>query len=162
VAFFTEVNRLLAGARKAGDAAALAKARAQRRELGEWAMAFEARSPHGLIILEVRLGDEPSWLVLDTGASDVVVAPEVLEGAGFSLAASGENTFVVVGGQHLQGRAVRLPKLTVAGQVQTDLPATAVRPFQVGVDGLLGQAFLKGFVYTVDDRKPEKLWLSRK
>lgn len=161
VAFFTEVNRLLVEARKAGDAAALAKVRAQRRELGEWVMAFEARSPRGLIVLEVRLGDEPAWLVLDTGASDVVVAPEVLEGAGVSLAGE-DNTFVVVGGQHLQGRAVRLPSLTAAGHVQTDLPATAVRPFQVGVDGLLGQTFLKNFVYTVDDRKPEKLGLVRK
>jgi small-conductance mechanosensitive channel len=162
LAFFTEVNRLLVEARKAGDAAALSKVRAQRRELGEWAMAYEARSPHGLIVLEVRLGDELAWLVLDTGASDVVVAPEVLEGAGISLAAGENNTFVVVGGQHLQGRAVRLPSLTVAGQVQTDLPATAVRPFQVGLDGLLGQTFLKNFVYTVDDRKPEKLGLVRK
>ncbi len=162
LAFFTEVNHLLVEARKAGDAPALARVRALRRELGTWAMASEARSPHGLIVLEVRLGEEPVWLVLDTGASDVVVAPEVLEATGISLAVGEDNTFVVVGGQRLRGRAVQLPRLSVAGQAQSDLPATAVSPFQVGVDGLLGQAFLKGFVYTVDERRAEKLALVRK
>jgi clan AA aspartic protease (TIGR02281 family) len=162
VAFFTEVNRLLVAARQAGDAAALARVRALRRELGAWAMAEEDRSPRGLIILEARLGEEPVWLVLDTGATDVVLAPEVLEGAGISLAPGEDNTFVVVGGQQLRGRAVRLPRLAVAEQVQTDVFATAVRPFQVGVDGLLGQSFLKGFVYTVDEGRPEKLVLVRR
>lgn len=162
LAFFTELNRLLVEARKAGDAAALAKVRALRRELGTWAMATEASTPHGLMLLEVRIGDEAAWLVLDTGASEVTVAPEVLEAAGISLVAGEDTTFVVVGGQRIGGRAVRLPQLTVAGQSQADLPATAVRPCQVGVDGLLGQGFLKGFVYTVDEGKPEKLVLVRR
>lgn len=159
VAFCTEVNRLLLEARKAGDATALAQVRALRRELGAWATAWEARSPNGMVILEARIGEEPVWLVLDTGASDVVVAPEVLEAAGVSLAAGEDNTFVVVGGQRLRGREVRLPQLSVAGQAMTQVPATAVHAFQVGVDGLLGQSFLKGFIYTVDDRKAEKLTL---
>jgi len=162
LAFFTDVNRVLLEARKTGDTGALAKARALRRELGTWATAAEARNPHGLIVLEVRLGEEPAWLVLDTGASDIVVAPEVLGAAGISLATGEDNTVVVVGGQRLLGRTVRLPKISVAGEVQSDLPATAVRSFQVGIDGLLGQAFLKPFVYTVDERKAEKLVLVRK
>jgi hypothetical protein len=162
VAFFTGLNRLLVEARKTGDTAALAKVRALRRELGAWATAMEARSPHGMLILETHIGEEPSWLVLDTGATEVVVGPDVLEAAGVSLAAGADNTIVVVGGQCLPGREVRLPQLTVAGQTKTEVPATAVHPFQVGVDGLLGQSFLKGFVYTVDDRKAEKLMLVRK
>ncbi|HJW71404.1 MAG TPA: aspartyl protease family protein [Geothrix sp.] len=162
VAFCTEVNRLLLEARKTGDAAALAQVRALRRELGAWATALEARSPNGMVILEARIGEEAIWLVLDTGASDVVVGPEVLEAAGVSLAAGEDNTFVVVGGQRLRGREVRLPRLSVAGQAMTQVPATAVHSFQVGVDGLLGQSFLKGFVYTIDDRKAEKLTLIRK
>jgi hypothetical protein len=162
MAFCTEVNRLLVEARKTGDATALAKVRALRRELGAWATALEARSPNGMVVLEVRIGEEAAWLVLDTGASDVVVGPEVLEAAGVSLAAGEDNTFVVVGGQRLRGREVRLPQLSVAGQTMAQVPATAVHSFQVGVDGLLGQSFLKGFVYTVDDRKAEKLTLVRK
>lgn len=162
VAFFTGLNRLLVEARQASDAAALAQVRALRRELGAWATALEARSPHGMLILETRIGEEPVWLVLDTGATDVVIGPEVLEAAGVSPAAGADNTFVVVGGQRLRGREVRLPRLTVAGQAMAEVPAITVPPFQVGVDGLLGQSFLKGFAYTVDERKAEKLTLIRK
>lgn len=162
LAFFNDLNRLLAEAVKAGDTAAAAKARALRRELGAYAVAAEARKPNGLVILEVKVQDEPAWLVLDTGAADVVVSPELLEAAGVSLLGAEDSTLVVVGGQRLRGRAAKLPRLNAAGQSATDVAATALRPFDVGIDGLLGQSFLKGFVYTVDERKGEKLGLVRR
>jgi hypothetical protein len=50
----------------------------------------------------------------------------------------------------------------VGDQVQTNVPASAVRPSDVGIDGLLGQSFLKAFVYTIDERSPAKLLLKRR
>lgn len=161
VTFFVRVNRLLADLKKSGrpeDAAALAKVRALRRELGAWALAGQAANPKGLVVVEAQVGDEPCWLIVDSGATDTVLSQELAEAAGSS--APGESvSLVVVGGLRLQGRQFRIPKLTVAGQTRTEVSASAVRPADVGIDGLLGQSFLKAFVYTIDERSPGKLLL---
>ena len=52
-----------------------------------------------------------------------------------------------------------LPRVAVGGQEGTDVAGSAVPASEVGIDGLLGQSFLKHFVYTVDERRPGKLIL---
>ena len=44
----------------------------------------------------------------------------------------------------------------------TDVAGSAVPASDVGIDGLLGQAFLKRFVYTIDEDRPGKLVLVRR
>lgn len=168
IACFVRVNRLLADIRAAlrkaetpSLLASFARVRAIRRELGAWAMAGQALNPKGLVIVEALVGDEACWLIVDSGATETILSPEVAEAAG--LGAQEETvSLVVVGGLRLQGRRFRIPRLVAAGQSETNVSASAVRPTDLGIDGLLGQSFLKAFVYTIDEGKPGKLFLTRR
>ena len=170
VAFFIGLNGLLADLRQAlrsrpTDAELqkhLVSVRGLRRELALWAMASQARQSNGLVIVEVLVNDEPCWLVVDTGAMDTILSLEVVEAAGLGGVLGKENSLVVVGGQRILGRALQIPRLSVGDQAQIQVEACAVRPCDVGIDGLLGQSYLKAFVYTIDERSPAKLLLKRR
>ena len=168
LAFFTGLNRLLAEIREAqrktpADPAlqnALVKVRTFRRELAAWAVAGQALRPNGLLIVEARVEDEPCWLVVDTGAMDTILSPELVDAIGQDGNMGKEASLSVVGGLRVLGRSLRIPRLEVNGQVLKGVQASAVVPSDVGIDGLLGQSFLKGFVYTIDERKTPKLILT--
>ena len=66
---------------------------------------------------------------------------------------------VLAGGMKTKGREVTLPRIEVSGADERDVPAAAVKVSDVGVDGLLGQSFLKRFVYTIDESREDKLIL---
>lgn len=166
-AFFIDLNQLLAEVRQElrlnpGNPRALgllAKVRALRRELATWAMEGQARQPNGLVIVETLVGDEPCWFVVDTGAMDTIVGEEIVQAIGLGGGLGKEASLSVVGGLRVTGLACRLPRLEVAGQVRTEVPVITMHPSDVGIDGLLGQSFLKAFVYTIDERLPSKLRL---
>ncbi|MBK8791698.1 MAG: aspartyl protease family protein [Holophaga sp.] len=169
LAFFQRVNGLLAELRgnyrkapRPDLTLPLEKVRRIRRELAVWAMAGQERNPKGLVVVEALVADEPCWLIVDSGATETILSQELVEAVGMVGAQSEVVSLVVVGGLRLQGRQFRIPQLTVAGQTQRDVSASAVRPAEVGLDGLLGQSFLKTFVYTIDERTPGKLILSRR
>ncbi|MDP2876695.1 MAG: retropepsin-like aspartic protease [Holophaga sp.] len=166
IAFFVRVNRLLAEVRTAlrkaeGPelTASLSKVRAIRRELGQWAIAGQSLNPKGLIVVEAQVQDEPCWLIVDTGATETILSQEIADAIGLGGAQAESVSLIVVGGLRLQGRHFTIPKLTTLGQTLANVSAAAVRPADVGIDGLLGQSFLKSFSYTIDKRKPEKLFL---
>ncbi len=169
IAFFVGVNRLLAEIRTAlkggagsAVASALTRVRAIRRELGVWAMAEQARNPKGLVVVEALVGDEPCWLIVDSGASETILSQELVDATGSGAAQSEAISLVVVGGVRLQGRRFTIPRICAAGQTLSEVSASAIRPTNVGLDGLLGQSFLKAFVYTIDERTPAKLLLTRR
>jgi len=167
-AFFRELTQLLADVRQAlrqdpGDASLqgfLQQVRSLRRELATWAVVGQSLKANGLVIVEVLLEDEPCWFIVDTGAMDTIVSEEIMVAVGQGARLRQESTLSVVGGAKVVGLACRISRLTVAGQTRTDVAASAVRPSDVGVDGLLGQSFLKGFHITIDERKPAKLLLT--
>ena len=167
-AFFADLNRLLAEIRQAQRAVpadpsldlVLAKVRSLRLELADWAKAGQALRPNGLVIVDVRVGDEPCWFVLDTGAMDTIVSPQIAEAVGCGKSLGKETSLSVIGGLRVTGNAFRIPRLEVGGQIVENVAASAVLPFDVGIDGLLGQSFLKYFVYTIDERRGEKLLLT--
>lgn len=168
-AFFADLNRVLADIRQAQRSApedpaldlVLAKVRSFRRELADWAKAGQDLRPNGLVIVDARVGDEPCWFVVDTGAMDTIVSPQIAEAIGCGKNLGKETSLSVIGGLRVTGNAFRIPRLEVGGQVVENVAASAVLPFDVGIDGLLGQSFLKYFVYTVDERRGEKLLLMR-
>lgn len=165
VAYFIGVNRLLAEIRQGlravpsdpGLQKALARVRAVRRELAAWAKAEQERLPNGLVVVEARVQDEPVWLFVDSGAMSVVLGLELVEASGLRGALGAEDGLVVVGGQRILGRGFEIPRLSVGDQALTQVKAYAVRPGDVGVDGLLGQSFLKSFIVTLDPDAPEKV-----
>jgi len=157
VAFYNGLGRLLADCAKAPAQAA--RVRELRRELIRWAMARAASQPFGPVIVEATVGGEPVGLMVDTGAERTSLSPELIAALGLESKLGEEITFVLAGGPRVRGREVKLPALAVAGVSVDGVPAAVLQATEVGIDGLLGQSFLKGFVYTVDEGRPEKLML---
>jgi predicted aspartyl protease len=167
VAFFTGLNRLLADLRVAlrqgadpALEAALARARAQRRELAQWAAARQGAQDHGLVLVEALVGDEPCYFIVDTGAQLLCLPRELVDALGLAGALGEESTLILAGGQKMRGRSLELPRVAVAGLAATGVAGSAIPPSEVGIDGLLGQSFLKRFRYTIDEGRPEKLLLT--
>ncbi len=162
VAFYNGLSRLLGDGLRASDAGAAARVRALRKELFAWAMARAAAEPFGPVLVEVLVGGEPCCLMVDTGAMRTSLSPELVGALGLNDRLGEEASFVLAGGARLRGRTVDLPSVTVSGATAKAVPAVVIAVSEVGIDGLLGQSFLKGFTYTVDERRPEKLILQRK
>ncbi|MGA2080217.1 MAG: retropepsin-like aspartic protease [Holophaga sp.] len=166
VAFFTGLNRLLADLRAAcrtrpdpGLLAALEHVRACRRELAAWAEEGESGQDNGLVLVEALVGDEPCCFIVDTGAQLVCLPVELVDALGLTSRLGEEAPLTLAGGQKVRGRAITLPRVAAAGMTLDDVAGSAVPASEVGIDGLLGQSFLKRFVYIVDERKPGKLIL---
>lgn len=170
VALFTSLNQMLVEVRQglrdspenAALVASLKKIRSLRRELATWTLVGQSLKTNGLVIVEAMVLDEPCWFIVDTGAMDTIVSEEILGAIGHRANLSKVASLSVVGGTRVTGLVCRLPSLTVSGQTRLGVPASAVPPFDVGIDGLLGQSFLKAFVYTIDERNPVKLILTPK
>ncbi len=159
VVFYNGLSRLLGDCLKASDAGALARVRALRRELFAWAKARAATEPFGPVLVEVLIGGEPCCLMVDTGAMRTSLSPELVAALGLADRLGEEASFVLAGGVRLRGRMVDLPTVALGGVSAKEVPAVTIAASEVGIDGLLGQSFLKGFTYTVDEGKPEKLLL---
>ncbi len=162
LAFFSDLNGLLADLRQAQRAgaevtAALTRVRALRRELAQWAIARQRADAFGLVVVEARVGDEPAWFIVDTGAMRVCLSTELVRAAGFQDRLGEEGTVSLPGGMRTRGRAVVLPSLTVAGHTGQDVAGSALPASDVGIDGLLGQSFLRRFSWTLDRDRPEPL-----
>jgi clan AA aspartic protease (TIGR02281 family) len=157
VAFFTALNRLLADLRGAcragadpGSTAALEQVRGYRRELARWAAEHQAAQDHGLVLVTALVGDEPCCLILDTGAQVVCLPRELVDALDLTASLGEETTLSLAGGRKTKGRSIQLPRIAIGSAIRTQVDASAVAASDVGIDGLLGQSFLKSFKYTVD------------
>jgi len=168
VAFFAGLNRLYGRAREQRRRSggnpeldrAVLKLRALRGELGAHAIARHERDEHGLIVIEVTLNeDEPCFFIVDTGAMRTTIAPGIVDALGLTGKLGDEIELVLAGGRKIKGRELVLPSVTVVRRTEKNVAAAAVKVSEVGVDGLLGQSFLKRFVYTIDETKKQKLIL---
>ena len=165
--FFCRLNRLLADVKSTARAghtqpALLEKVRGLRRELAAWATRGEEMDASGHVVVPAVIGGEPCWFIVDTGAHDTTLSLEIVEAIGLSGSLGEEVKIVGVGGSKVNARRFVIPQLSVAGVTEAGISAAAVAPSFVGLDGLLGQTFLKRFVYTIDERRPEKLLLTRR
>jgi clan AA aspartic protease (TIGR02281 family) len=94
------------------------------------------------------VNDQSIEFLVDTGATDVVVSPELAKKAGLSggkrihvVTANGDNFATLVDG--VKVKIGDLPQQVVSVAVQPNLDANV---------GLLGQSFLKKFRMTIDDK----------
>ena len=166
MAFFGQVNRLLADLRLAlrrqedpALAGALAKVRGLRRELANWAAAREAAQSNGLVLVLALVDDEPCCFIVDTGAQQVCLPPEIIDALALTASLGQESDLILAGGQKVRGRPITLPRVAASGHAATGIAGMVIPPSEVGVDGLLGQSFLKHFLYTIDTRQSSPLIL---
>jgi len=152
---FRDLNQLLADLRRAERSRGaappeLAPVRALRRELAAWASAQEREDPYGLAVAEVRVGDEPCWFFVDTGAQHVCLPQELVAALGLEGAQGAERPLVLAGGLRIQGRQLELPELTAGSRTVAKVAASVIPATRVGVDGLLGQSFLRRISWTLE------------
>jgi predicted aspartyl protease len=173
VAFYEALNRLYADLTAEARANASSKAvrtmlgtvRALRRELGEYAVKMAASRENGLVIIEAELtgsGPEPFWFILDTGAMQTTITREMVDALGLTNMIGEETKLVLAGGKKISGNRITIPAITVSGHTERDVTGVVVKASDVGVDGLLGQSFLKAFIYTVNETQKQKLILKRR
>lgn len=169
LAFFCGVNQLLADIRAAcrlgpdpGNRAALDQIRKIRQELARWAADRQATQPNGLVLVTALVGDEPCCFIVDTGAQVVCLPSELIEALGLTGTLGEEVTHTLAGGQKTRGRSLTFPRVAAAGMAAAEVAGSVLPASEVGIDGLLGQSFLKRFVYTIDEGRPGKLILAER
>ena len=160
VAFFTALNRLLADLRAAcraapdsASSAALDQVRRYRRELARWAADHQAAQDDGLVLVTAQVGDEPCCFIVDTGAQVVCLPREIIDALDLAGRLGEETTLTLAGGRKTRGRSIQIPRLSVGAATRVEVAGSAVPASDVGIDGLLGQSFLKSFIYTIDAGK---------
>lgn len=117
------------------------------------------------IILPVTLNNKlEASLVLDTGASLVVLRKNIAEKLGINLDAGGpEAKLTMVDGRQVNAKYIILESVAVEGTEAKNVEAAVmlddVMELKIG-DGLLGMSFLKRFNFKVD-QKDKKLILEK-
>jgi hypothetical protein len=110
------------------------------------AVSVTAGSP---LLVDAHLNGMPLTLLVDTGATRTVIAPDVLARAGIDAAQGRPVKIVGVGGS-AEGREVMVPRLEVAGTALGPLGVLAHDVPGLPVDGLLGRDVLDRFILTID------------
>ena len=139
------------------------RVRAIRRELFEFTVASHRRVESGAVIVEATVcGEEPCFLLVDTGAMQVTLPLSLVQVLGLSDRLGDEVTVKVAGGGHIRGRELVIPRLAVLGTQADDVQAIVLDEFDAGVDGLLGLSYLKQFAFRVDHSQKDKFVISPK
>ena len=111
------------------------------------------RAAYSAFLVPVTVNGITANLVLDTGASQILLKPEVAARAGLEVAWDAPKIRGnVVGGSRLSVPLVRARSVSVgkAKVEDIDVGVYDVLPGRPGVDGLLGASFLHHFKFTVD------------
>jgi clan AA aspartic protease (TIGR02281 family) len=163
--FYLELNRfysnLIQQSRRSPSKQALNKyierIKALRNELGEIVAEKELAKENGAIIVKVIFpGNEPCYMILDTGATRVSLPMEIAEVLGLSDKLGDEIETGLADGNKAKGRSVIIPSVTVAGTTVRNVAGIIMPSPAPGTDGLLGMSFLKNFLIEIDtERNPQ-------
>lgn len=120
-------------------------------------MSFAFDPGERLIVTVVRLwgpnGSDAFRFGVDTGATETVVTVARLALLGCALSSS-ERANVFTASALESAPRVRVQRIRALGHERSDFPVLAYNlPAQIGVDGMLGLDFLRGFRLTVDFRE---------
>jgi len=111
------------------------------------------RQAYSAFLVPVQINGIRATLVLDTGASQTLIKPELARRAGLEVAYGAPRVRGnVVGGQRVSVPLVRAQSVSVgsAAVVDLDVGIYDALPGRPDVDGLLGASFLHHFRFTVD------------
>jgi hypothetical protein len=118
---------------------------------GEAAIAFVATDP--LPLVEVTLGASRTALFLiDTGAPDIVVSPDLAQELGLPLSDAGQGVFA--GGRRATVQRTTIPELSLGPVTVWNAPAGVLPTGQMipgrKIEGIIGTGFLRHFLATLD------------
>ncbi len=95
-------------------------------------------------------------LMVDTGASNVMLSKRTALKLGYNLYAAKRVNAKLANGKSVPGRIIILKELKVGGASATNIPAIVLEQESGGnYDGLLGMSFLNQFVFQIDTAKNE-------
>jgi len=93
-------------------------------------------------------------LVLDTGAAESIVTPEVLDELGYSARDGEQRTVMRSAVGHEEGYMIRVARFECLGHHEIDFRIHAHDlPEGWGIDGLIGLSFLRLLNYTIRSRE---------
>ena len=119
------------------------------------AQAIRTTRRRGHHVVSARLQGAPgrrasAELIVDTGASTIVLPDSMMAPLGFRGADLGERQSQTVNGM-ITGRAATLASVSIGGAIARDVAVLFVPDDRLGGVSLLGMSFLKNFSITIDD-----------
>jgi predicted aspartyl protease len=118
------------------------------------------RSHYSAFLVPVEINGVSAMLVLDTGASQTLIRPDLARRAGMEVVAGAPMLRGnVVGGRRVSVPLVRARSMSVGAAAVEDIDVGVfdALPGRPGVDGLLGASFLHHFKFTVDRKNLQLL-----
>lgn len=105
-------------------------------------------------LVDARLGSSrPARLLIDTGASLTILAPDMLKSRGVDANATGRTgTFTTANGR-VTAPIYRLNALSVGDWRVSNLEVGVLELSDAGIDGLLGMNFLRHFQFFIDQNE---------
>ncbi len=101
-------------------------------------------------------------LMVDTGASNVMLSKKVALKLGYNLNAAKRVRAKLADGRVVPGRVLILKELRVSGASAVNIPAIVLEQESGGnYDGLLGMSFLNQFIFQIDTVKGELILQKR-
>jgi len=138
------------------------KSRQQQKETGSKEIEVGRQGNH-LFVNALLNGKVNARLLVDTGASFVVLSPAIAKGLNIStVGANPDVKMTLADGSEVSGRLLKLDTICIGEVKANDVQAAVIyqeNAFQ-GFDGLLGMSFLKLFKFEINLEK-SKLVLQR-
>jgi len=128
----------------------LSRVRTLRRRLVGYYGESAKRNGNESVVVEVLVGDEPCFLLVDTGAELVTLSQSLIVALGWQDLPGTEETFFVAGGNKIQGKLVSFPEVSYNGFSVQDVEAGIIPSGNLGFDGLLGLSYLGHFIVEID------------
>jgi aspartyl protease family protein len=100
-----------------------------------------ARGRSGEFLVDTQVNGARIGMVLDTGASSVVLTPEAAKAAGLPLEVLSYSVIIETANGRARAAAVTLDRIAVGSIVERSVPALVAQPGQLRVS-LLGMSFL--------------------
>lgn len=122
-----------------------------------------AKAHDGIILVDLLLDDGvKARMVLDTGASLVVISEDLARRLRLDSAADASRIKLQTAGGEIEGRAAVIDRIALGSAVREKVRAVVNYQPQVfkGFDGLLGASFLDGYKVTIDYQQ-SKIHLKR-
>ena len=112
-----------------------------------------AKASDGIILVDVLLNDGvKARMVLDTGASLVVISEALSRKLGRDTATGAGRIILKTAGGEIEGRPAMIDRIELGSAVREGVRAVVNGHHDVfqGFDGLLGSSFLDGYKLTID------------